>query len=92
MDSKYLRLRRLTAELRGKDIELAHVMEAKLRIANEINKILGEEGEGIEFDPVEPLNITEIGQDGNFSMDTLCSTVIVRIDKKVLTWPFDLCL
>ena len=40
MDNKYLRLRRLTAELRGKDIELAHVLESKMKIMTEILEIV----------------------------------------------------
>ena len=40
VDNKYLRLRRLTAELRGKDIELCHVLEFKMKIMNEILEIV----------------------------------------------------
>ena len=40
MDDKYLRLRRLTAELRGKDIELSKVLESKMKIMYEILDIV----------------------------------------------------
>ena len=41
VQSKYLRLRRLTAELRGKDIELAKLLEDKMRIMSEMLSIVG---------------------------------------------------
>ena len=47
MEDKYLRLRRLTAELRGKDIELSHVLESKMKIMNEILDIV----QGDQTDP-----------------------------------------
>ena len=40
VDDKYLRLRRLTAELRGKDIELSKVLESKMKIMYEILDIV----------------------------------------------------
>lgn len=40
VDNKYLRLKRLTAELRGKDIELSHVLESKMKIMNDILEIV----------------------------------------------------
>ena len=42
VENKYLHLRRLTAELRGKDIELSHVLESKMKIMNEILDIVQE--------------------------------------------------
>ena len=39
--SKYLRLRRLTAELRGKDIELAKLLEEKMKIMSEMLAVVG---------------------------------------------------
>ena len=41
VQSKYLRLRRLTAELRGKDIELAKLLEDKMRIMSEMLAVVG---------------------------------------------------
>ena len=46
VDDKYLRLRRLTAELRGKDIELSKVLESKMKIMYEILDIV--QGDGYE--------------------------------------------
>lgn len=40
VDNKYLRLRRLTAELRSKDIDLSHVLESKMKIMSEILEIV----------------------------------------------------
>ncbi len=41
VQSKYLRLRRLTAELRGKDIELAKLLEDKMKIMSEMLAVVG---------------------------------------------------
>ena len=49
VEDKYLRLRRLTAELRGKDIELSHVLESKMKIMNEILDIV--QGDQTSTDP-----------------------------------------
>ena len=39
-ESKHLRLRRLTAELRSKDIELAKLLEDKMKIMNEMLQVV----------------------------------------------------
>ena len=51
-DNKYLRLRRLTAELRSKDIELSRVLESKMKIMNEILEIT--HGENYQPPVVKP--------------------------------------
>ena len=67
-DNKYLRLRRITAELRGKDIELSHVLESKMRTMHEILSIVQED----EFEkPVvkpEYINLVREKKSGKVSM------------------------
>jgi hypothetical protein len=60
VDSKYLRLRRLTAELRGKDIELSAVLESKMRIMNDILEIV--HGENFEK-PVAKIDYISIARE-----------------------------
>ena len=52
VEDKYLRLRRLTAELRGKDITLSHVLESKMKIMHEILDIV--QGGDYEKPAVKP--------------------------------------
>ena len=52
VEDKYLRLRRLTAELRGKDITLSHVLESKMKIMHEILDIV--QGDAYEKPVVKP--------------------------------------
>jgi hypothetical protein len=44
VQSKYLRLRRLTAELRSKDLELAKLLEEKMKIMSEMLAVVGTPG------------------------------------------------
>lgn len=51
LDAKYMRLRHLTAELRGKDIELARLLEDKMRVMGDILVALGVK------DPIKDIKI-----------------------------------
>ena len=84
VDDKYLRLRRLTAELRGKDIELSKVLESKMKYMYEILEIV--QGEEYEKPVVktEYINLVrekkQPGQDvDSISKEQLLATVQVRL-------------
>ena len=81
VEDKYLRLRRLTAELRGKDIELSHVLESKMKIMNEILDIVQGDSESRNPHVIKPDYLSIVrekkAQDSEVSKEQLLSNVQV---------------
>jgi len=83
VDNKYLRLRRLTAELRSKDIDLSHVLESKMKIMSEILEIV--HGDKYQKPIPSKLDYTSLVREKKasgqsmLSQEQLLSTLQVRI-------------
>ena len=63
-ESKHLRLRRLTAELRSKDIELAKLLEDKMKIMNEMLQVVAS-GPDHEHVPEQGINSSGVQNDSH---------------------------
>jgi hypothetical protein len=63
VEAKYMRLRQLTGELRGKDMEVGRLLEDKMRILAEIL-----EEQGVQPPPLPPLRYTLLVQEREKSL------------------------
>ncbi len=76
-----MRLRHLTAELRGKDLELGRLLEDKMRVMGAIVAVLGGSTEGVDNNPPDYLSL--VREKGGCSKEDLLNAVQVRCHMRV---------
>ena len=66
-ETKHLYLRRLTAQLREKDIELAKLLEHKMKVMKEMVEVVNKNPKNIEDLGGDPIDITDVATGGNIN-------------------------
>lgn len=77
VEAKYMRMRHLTAELRGKDIELGRLLEEKMRIMSDMLVVLGAP-DPMQDNPPDYLSLVR-EKENHCTKEELLSAVQVRI-------------
>lgn len=66
-ETKHLYLRRLTAQLREKDIELAKLLEHKMKVMKEMVEVVNKNPKNIEDLGGDPIDITDVATGSNIN-------------------------
>ena len=66
-ETKHLYLRRLTAQLREKDIELAKLLEHKMKVMKEMVEVVNKNPKNIEDLGGDPIDITDVATGNNIN-------------------------